>query len=205
MNTEYTEVQVKIIDEARKLFVKKGLKGTTIRDIASESGVNVAMVNYYFRSKEKLFDTIFEEAFTILFERIFQVMDSDLPFFEMVRKWIYAYFETLTENPDFPNFVLNELVANPRKLNEKFSGKNPHMVFMKLTKRIKEEEAKGTIHSVHISDFLLSVISLMAFPFIVRPIATSVLNLSKDEYMKFLSKHREYIVDFVIRAIKKEN
>jgi AcrR family transcriptional regulator len=202
MSNDYTEVQTKIMEEARKLFVKKGLKGTTVRDIAAESGVNVAMVNYYFRSKEKLFDTIFDEAFHILAEKIFGLADSNLPFFELIRQWIYSYYDTLLEYPDFPIFVLNELVANPRKLSRKFKDKNPYHLYMKLSERIKEEEAKGTIHLVSIPDFLLNVISLSIFPFAVRPIAIQFLNLSEDNYMKLLDKHREYVADFVIKAIK---
>ena len=202
MENDYTEVQKKIVEAARKLFVKKGMKGTTVRDIATESGTNVAMVNYYFRSKEKLFDTIFEEAFGILAEKIFYLTDSDLPFFELIRKWIYSYYDTLLEYPDFPIFVLNELVANPRKLSKKFKDKNPYSLYMRLSERIKEEEEKGTIHFVSIPDFMLNVISLSVFPFAVSPIVIQFLNLSEDDYRALLDKHREYVADFVIKAIK---
>ena len=205
IDNDYTEVQGKIADSARKLFVKKGLKRTTVRDIAAESGVNVAMVNYYFRSKEKLFDTIFEEAFTILFEKIFHLADSDLPFFDLIREWIYSYYDMLFEYPDLPIFMLTELAANPKKLSKKFKEKNPHLLYIKLFRRIKEEETKGTIRPVPIPDFLLNVISLSVFPFAVSPIATEFLNMSEDNYIKLMDKHREYVVDFVIRAIKTEN
>ena len=204
MDNDYTEAQEKIVDSARKLFVKKGLKGTTVRDIATESGVNVAMVNYYFRSKEKLFDTIFDEAFTILFEKIFHLVDSNLPFVELIRKWIYSYYDMLFEYPDLPIFVLTELAANPQKLSKRFQEKNIHLLYMKLSRRIKEEEAKGTIEVVLIPDFLLNVISLSVFPFAISPIATQFLDLSDDSYMKLIDKHRDYVADFVIKAIKKD-
>ena len=202
MNNDYTEAQEKIVESARKLFVKKGLKGTTVRDIAAESGVNVAMVNYYFRSKEKLFDTIFEEAFALLADKIFYLIDSDLPFFELIRKWIYSYYDMLFEYPDLPIFVLTELAANPQKISEKFKNK-PYDLYVKLSERIKAEETKGTIHPVPIPDFLLNVISLSIFPFAAGPVVTQLLNLSDDNYMKSLERHREYVADFVIKAIKK--
>ena len=202
-DNDYTEVQEKIADIARNLFVKKGLKGTTVRDIAAESGVNVAMVNYYFRSKEKLFDTIFEEAFTLLADKLFYLVDSDLPFFELIRKWIYSYYDMLFEYPDFPVFVLNELVANPQKLSEKFKSMKPYRLYVKLSERIKDEEVKGTIRPVPIPDFLLNVISLSVFPFAISPVATQFLDLSESDYMKLLDGHREYVADFVINAIKK--
>ena len=205
MNTEYTEVQVKIIDAARKLFVKKGLKGTTVRDIAAESGVNVAMVNYYFRSKDKLFDTIFDEATTILADKLFHLADSDLPFFELIRQWIYSYYDMLFKYPDFPTFVLTELAANPQKINEMFKNKNLYSLYVELTKRIQNEEEKGTIHPVPIPDFLLNVISLSIFPFAATSVATKFLNMTENDYMNLLDKHRVYVADFVIQAIKKDN
>jgi len=204
MGDDYTEIQIKIIEVARKLFVKKGLKGTTVRDIAAESGVNPAMVNYYFRSKEKLFDAIFEEAFNILTDKIFYLMDSDLPFFELIRKWIYSYYDTLLQYPDFPNFVLTELAANPQKISEISKNKKPYSLYERLSKRILEEEAKGTIHPVSIPDFVLNIISLSIFPFAACPVATQFLNLSEDEYMELIIKHKEYVADFVIRAIRKK-
>ena len=175
-----------------------------MRNIAAESGVNVAMVNYYFRSKEKLFDTIFEEAFTILTDKLFYLVDSDLPFFEFIRKWIYSYYDMLFEYPGLPIFVLTELAANPQKISEKFKRK-PYSLYEKLSERIKAEETKGTIRPIPIPDFLLNIVSLSVFPFAAGPVATQFLNMSETDYMKILDKHREYVADFVIGAIKKEN
>ena len=201
MRDDYSEAQRKIVGIARELFVKKGFRGTTVRDIAAESGVNVAMVNYYFRSKEKLFDTIFEEAFTILSEKIFCLIDSDLPFFELIRKWIYSYYDMLLEYPDLPLFVMNELSTNPEKLNKCFY-KNPDLLYLKLMERIKEEEAMGTIRPVPVHDFLLNIVSLSVFPFVAKPIAHQFFNLLEEQYVKLIDKHREYVVDFIINAVK---
>lgn len=186
---------------ARELFVKKGFRGTTVRDIAIESGVNVAMVNYYFRSKEKLFDAIFEEAFTMLSDKIFYLMDSNLPFFELIRRWIYSYYDMLLEYPDLPLFVMNELSANPEKLDKCFR-KNPYLLYIRLVERIQEEEAKGTIHPIPVHDFLLNIVSLSIFPFAAKPVANQFLKLTDEQYMELIDKHREYVVDFIIKAIK---
>ena len=76
-----TEVRDKIICAARTLFVKKGLKGTTMRNIAATSGTNVAMVNYYFRSKNNLFDAILDEAFNVLAGKVFTAIDYEDKFY----------------------------------------------------------------------------------------------------------------------------
>ncbi|MDR1115987.1 MAG: TetR/AcrR family transcriptional regulator [Tannerella sp.] len=198
----YTEVQRKIVEAARKLFVKKGFKGTTVRDIATLSGTNVAMVNYYFRSKEKLFDYIFEEAFSILMKRIFSIMDADLSFFDLIRKWVSSYYDTLLKYPDLPIFVLTELAQNPDKLSETFKLKNPYQLYAKLAVRINEEEKKGTIRTFSLSNFFLNVISLSVFPFIAKPMVIQFLNLSEKEYLELLDNHGQFVADFIIKAIR---
>ncbi|MDR1336957.1 MAG: TetR/AcrR family transcriptional regulator [Tannerella sp.] len=198
-------MQRRIVESARELFVKRGLKRTTVRDIASTAGTNVAMVNYYFRSKDNLFETIFDEAFSILTKRIFSIMNSDLPFFEMIREWVYSYYDTLMEYPNMPIFVLTELAQNPDKLKEKFNPLYPRQLYEKVAGRIREEVEKGVIRELSVPDFFLNLISLSIFPFVGMPIAIQFLHLSEEQYVEQLDRHREYIVDFIIQAIRKEN
>ena len=202
---KHKEAQQKIIDAARRLFIKKGFKATTVRDIAALSGTNVAMVNYYFSSKENLFNSIFEESFSILLQKIFSIMDSDLPFFELIHKWISSYYDMLLEYPDLPIFVLNELAKNSDKLGEFFKLKNPYQLYAKLAIRINEEEKNGTIRKLPLSDFFLNILSLSVFPFIAKPMVKQFLNLSEKDCSEMLNNHRDFVVDFIIRAIKKDN
>ena len=198
------DVREKIIRVSRELFIKKGFKGTTIRDIAAAAGVNVAMVNYYFQSKNKLFETIFEESFGMLVTKIFTAVDSDLPFFEMVRKWIYAYYEVLKEMPDLPIFVLSELGRNPEMFEQRLRLKDAYQIYARLAIRMNEEQKKGIIRKIAVSDFLLNVASMSIFPFVFAPVATSFLNLPKEMYAGILEEHKESVVDFIINALKTE-
>jgi Transcriptional regulator len=200
---KYSEVQKKIIASASDLFVKKGLRGTTVRDIANASGTNVAMVNYYFKSKENLFNKILDDAFQVLAEKVFTIIDSDLPFFDLIRKWIYSYYEILSEYPHLPIFVLSELSQSPEKLKETFKLQNPYQIYARLAIRISEEEKKGTIQQISIPDFFLNIISLSIFPYVSAPLVVNFLNFSKEDYQKMIFEHREYVADFIINAIKK--
>lgn len=199
---ESLEVRDKIIKEASKLFVKKGFKGTTVRDIAAEAGTNVAMVNYYFQSKYNLFEYIFNEIFEILSSRVFNILDSDLPFFEMVEQWISVYYDTLFEYPEFPLFVINELSQQPEVLRKKIEMKQPYRIFLKLSERIKKEMDSGLIRDVSFPDFALNTISLCMYPFIFSPVATAFLDISKEAYIELLKNHKRDVVNFVIQALK---
>jgi AcrR family transcriptional regulator len=198
------ETQRKILNTARLLFVKKGYKGTTVRNIANAAGTNVAMVNYYFRSKENLFDAIFEEAFRTIASKVFAAVDSDLPLFELIEHWVNSYFDLLIENPHFPLFVLNEMAQNPEKLGKRFRLGSPYQLYSKLAIRIYAEEQKGTIDINSYSDLFLNIISLSIFPFICRPVVMQLLNMTEIQYNEMLDNHRKYAVDFIIKAIKKE-
>jgi len=203
MNKDYTEVQLQIIEAARKLFIKKGFKGTTIRDIAAEAGVNWAMINYYFRSKEDLFNTIIAEAFTIYAKKTAPVLDSELPLFEIIRKLVYALYDMQLEYPDFALLFTNELTAYSQMFSkfDKYMSQSP--TFKRISKLINEEKAKGTIHPISAADFMLSFISLTTSPFLATSTATRFLNLSEEQYKGFLNKHKEFVADFIIRAIRK--
>jgi AcrR family transcriptional regulator len=192
----------RIILAAKELFINKGLKGTTIRDIATASETNVAMINYYFRSKNNLFEAIFDEAFETVADGVFSAIDSDLPFFEMIRKWVYSYFDTLIENPQLPFFVMHELSLNPLRIEAKFKEKNSQRIYEKLESRIREEEAKGTIRKIEVIDFLLNIVSLCIFPFVFRPIMMAFSNVSHEYYQETLKNHKESVVEFIINSIK---
>jgi len=106
----------KIKDAALTVFIQKGFANCTSREIAREAGMNVALVNYYFRSKSKLFAIIFESVMQDFLKSMVQVFQSNLPFREKIRLLIEREFEFLSQNPEIPNFVLNELSRNPKSI-----------------------------------------------------------------------------------------
>ncbi|MDF9831417.1 TetR/AcrR family transcriptional regulator [Parabacteroides sp. PF5-6] len=200
--TDYTDVKGRILQVARELFIKNGYNGTSIRDIASASGTNVAMVNYYYHSKYNLFEYIFEESLNVLIKRVFPILQSDRPIFELIECWIDSYYETLMEYPQIPIFILNEINQHPERLTERFGRHEPHKVFSIISRRFEEEIKKGTIRETPPLDFLLNVLSLCVFPFMFSSLAIRLAERSMEEYHQVLLNHKEYVKSFVIQAIK---
>lgn len=200
---KHNDVRAKIIDVSRELFTRKGFRETTVRDIAAAAGITPAMVNYYFQSKHKLFETIFEESFDILISKVLSAIDSGLPFFEMIREWVYSYYEVMKELPHLPAFILTEISRNPELFGERFRLRDTYQMYAKLAIRINEEQTRGVIRKdMTVSDFLLNIASLSVFPFIFSPVATSLLNLGQKEYEEMLDKHKESVAAFIISGIK---
>lgn len=197
-----TEVRDRIFVIARELFTKNGFKGTSVRDIASASETNVAMINYYFGSKYKLFEQVFDEAFNILYKRIFSSLSSETSFFDLVENWINSYYELLSAYPHIPNFILNEVSINPERITRLFKEKNPYEIYSIIKKRIEDEVKKGTIRETSPDNFLLSILSLGIFPFLFTNMAKGLLDISTKEYIEMLKIHKSYVVEFVKNSLK---
>ena len=92
-----------IIRAAQKIFQEKGFKETTMRDVAAEANVNMAMLHYYFRSKENLFFLVLDEAFRLLVEKIVTILTNDsLDIFEKIRAIVKEYITFFSEKPYLP-------------------------------------------------------------------------------------------------------
>lgn len=196
------DVKDRILNVAAELFVKKGYSGTSIRDIATAAKANVAHINYYFGSKYKLFERIFDEAFDMQLDRVFETLNADMPFFEMVETWIDIYFEILTENPQIAIFILNEINQGHKSLVEKIKKRDPERILIRLSERMAEEVEKGSIKDVPVVDFGLNVLSMCVFPFIFKGLAMKVADKSNAEIDIILKEHKKYVVDFVFRGLK---
>lgn len=197
-----SEVKSKILKEAQVLFIKNGYKGTSIRDIAKVSGTNIAMVNYYFKSKYNLFEIIFEDALDIFTKRIFETVTSDLPFFELIESWIHTYYELLFQYPQIAAFILNEVSLNPEGLTQRIRNRNPYSSFSKIEERIEEEIRKGTIRKTPSADFLLNILSLCMFPFMFGNLAMTLMEIPQNTYNELIANHEKYVIEFTINALK---
>lgn len=178
----------KIKSAARKVFSEKGYFGTRTRDIADEAGINLALVNYYFRSKEKLFDLIMQEKIYQLFGTIVPIMiNPAIPFESKIDIIVESYTEMLIENPDLPIMVFNEIKNNPHGFGLKLQA-GPLMEESSFFKQLKERNSE--IDPVH---FILSFIGMMVFPFIAKPIFSSFTGRSEESYAKILRDRKQYI------------
>src|ERR1700760_2335032 len=160
-----TEERIK--EAARKLFTQKGFAGTRTRDIAEEAGINLALLNYYFRSKQKLFDIIMLENFRqFLGGMSASFVDETLTLEQKVTVVVNAYIDFLTDFPDLPLFILNELKGNPSKLaaqvNEEVAPARGRF-FKELQK--SKDEGKIALDPFH---FIANLVGLTIFPFIGR-------------------------------------
>jgi AcrR family transcriptional regulator len=198
-----TSTEEKILSAAREVFLQKGFAGARMQDIADEAGINKALLHYYFRSKEKLFETIFREAFGKLIPHITDVFSSDLPFYEKIRAFTNAYVTMAVENPFIPMFVLNAMHSDPENFQKLF-GDIPKKVPVPLIKaEIKKAVDEGLIRPIEPPQLVMNMLSLCLFPFIARPMFQMVMNISDVQFKKIMDQRKTEVADFIIQSIKK--
>lgn len=200
---EDLSAEEKILEAARKVFMSKGLAGARMQDIADEAGINKALLHYYFRNKEKLFEVIFMEAAQTLFPRINFIFESDLPLFQKIEQFVEAYISGVMENPFLPIFLFNEMNQNPQTF---FDTINNHVEFpkpTKLIKQIEEEIKKGIIKPINPLHLLLNMFSLCIFPFIAKPLFQMRVGIKDKQFRELMEQRKKEIPVFIIDSIKK--
>jgi AcrR family transcriptional regulator len=182
----------KIKEAAKKLFTQKGFAATRTRDIAEEAGINLALLNYYFRSKQKLFDLIMMENFQQFVGGISLAFSDDTMTVEAkVTKVVNSYIDFLTEFPDLPLFILNELRGNPSnlamKLNEQVAPARQRF-FQQMTEMKKEGKTQ-----LDAFDFVANLVGLTVFPFVGKPLLQRVTNVNEEQFRAHMDERRKLI------------
>jgi TetR/AcrR family transcriptional regulator len=193
----------KILDAARKVFVRKGMYGARMQDIADEAGINKALLHYYFKNKEKLFEHIFLEAASKLFPRINAIFGADLPLFTKLEQFCEEYISIVVENPYLPLFVLNEMNRDPVYFMNKLWGKDKRPEPQKFIQDIQAAIKSGLIKEVSPFQLLLNLLSLTIFPFIGKPVFQMTLGVDEIQFRMAMEQRKKDIPRFIIDAIKK--
>lgn len=193
----------RVLSAAKKIFLKKGMAGARMQDIANEAGINKAMLHYYFRDKDKLFETIFLEEAQKFFPKIAMIFLSDNPLFEKIENFVNEYIDEMLANPYLPWFVMNEINRDPDQFLNKML-KNTHFPQpIKFLEQIENEIKKGRIKRVDPVHLLLNLLSMTIFPFIAKPIIIRNIRLKESQFRIVMEQRRKEIPKFIIDSIRK--
>src|SRR5215510_8077895 len=108
----------RILDAARTVFVRHGTAGARMQEIAQEAGVNQALLHYYFRSKERLAQAVFQQLAARLFPALFQTLASDASIDEKIERLVGIYLDNLSRSPFIPGYLLSELHHHPERTTQ---------------------------------------------------------------------------------------
>jgi len=200
MEIKKDSTEDKILEAAKNVFITKGMEGARMQEIADEAGINKALLHYYFRSKERLFEAIFSEIFKFAFPKLSRIILSDAGIVSKIEQFVDAYIDILIKHPFIPGFVMKELNRDPSglfKLVVKF-GLDPQPVLS----HIQEAMDRGEIIQMKPQHLVVNVVSMCIFPFAARPIISFVVFKDDKQALEtFYSERADVIKKFVINAI----
>lgn len=193
--------QEKIVYSATQLFLEKGYDRTSVRDIASKAKINVALMNYYFRSKEILFETIIDLLIGKSSVSLKEILNSDLELNTKIKNYVSRYIDILIENPLLISFVLAVLNRNPEKLTKLKVADDLYNSPI-FSNQLKEEAAKGNIRDVEPEQLFINILSLVAFPFAIKHMICQKNNFNQSEFIGFIKQRKKIIYEMIMSYLK---
>lgn len=202
VNTTEDNVKNNIIKAAQTEFFSKGYDGARMQSIADAAKVNKAMLHYYFKSKENLFQEIMSSAFQQVFPQIEAILATDSAFFEKLEKIYHTYFDMLQRNPQLPLFINTELARGNVKLKEVLPFAQKANFKSRFSELVKEEIAAKRIKPIDPTFLFMNLLSLTIFPVLARSTVMIGLNIDSFSYELMLEERKKQLPQFIIDAIK---
>ncbi len=196
-----TSTEQRIIEAARRVFMQKGMAGARMQEIADEAGINKALLHYYFRSKEKLFEHIFGEVIARISMGLKSIFEKEMGVLERLTSIVDIYVDTLMENRYLPLFVLNEMNQNPERFSSLLQ-ENIIEHMKKLFIEIRQEAESGQIRETNPAHLLLNILGLIIFPFATYPVMQKVAPEEfRPFFNNFLEERKHEVKQFIINAL----
>ena len=206
-NQEKQNKEQQILAAAEQEFLAKGYDGARTTSIAQAAGVTHAMLHYYFRTKEQLFERIVDEKFATMSDSMFAIMgDPLLPIVERIKGGIEAHFDFVAQNPLLPRFVINEIISRPERYDvlNKRVGAIINNVYPGLQSEINRSAERGEIERVDIKMLFISIMSLNIFTFLAYPFMEPLMGELMVNRERFLAERKAENIETILRRIKKQ-
>ena len=204
--TVKTDTESRILQAAEEEFLLKGLEGARTTAIAERAGVTHAMLHYYFRTKNMLFERIIEEKMRNagnIMQAVFVL--GDMPLMERVKRGVEQHFDFIAANPNLPRFVIQEIYSHPERHE---IMRSQVLTITKdwlcdLQRHIDESAATKATEWIDARMLLLDIVSLNLFAFIGYPFVSLMFDGLVTDKKFFFEKRKAGNVELIMRRLKK--
>lgn len=199
-----TVTEKKILQAASEVFLEKGHDGARMQEIADNAGINKALLHYYFRSKQKLFRTVFKKELQTMLASIFGLISPSDNFEEFLGKFISGYLENVASRKNIMRFILWELNNSPKEVTSWFievienGGFPGNPIVLRIERAIKD----GEILPVDPTNFALSLLGMCVFPYVAEPMLIHLLPGFNTDAKNFIKKRTKAIVDLIYSDLR---
>lgn len=196
------DTEGQILSAAENVFQKKGMDGARMQEIADAAGINKAMLHYYYRSKQLLFEAVFTNAFSLLAPQLNKILNDDSSIEEKVKNFTHNYITFISKHPYLPNFIIQELNRNP-KFFEKIQQNAAFPTLEKFKNQVTTEVEEGILKPIDGEQLFVNIISLNIFPFVATPLIKGFLKIDDKAFKKMMEQRKVSVSEFIINSIKK--
>ncbi len=206
MKENKENLEQRILSIAEELFIAKGFNATSTTEIARAVGCNQALIHYYFRTKENLFQQIFIHKFEETISHLIEPLTYDIPFSEKITNSINIYFQLLTSNRQLPACIINELLFNPQRRefirNNFIKNQVRQQAYYKYCQTLQTEIQAGNIRSIEPFDLLFNIVSLCLFTFITIPIYADLLERNEQQIIDHINNRKHEIITLITTSLR---
>ncbi|MEO9804973.1 MAG: TetR/AcrR family transcriptional regulator [Reichenbachiella sp.] len=199
--TKNDTTEDQILTAAKNVFQRKGMDGSRMQEIANEAGINKALLHYYYRSKQMLFEAVFKNAFSLLAPQLNGILNDDSSIEDKIRNFTANYLTFMNKHPYLPKFIIHEVNRNPEfilKMRDKTGFPN----LDKFKKQVAAEVESGTIKSIKAEQLFINIMALNIFPFVATPLIKAFANINDQTFKQLMEDRKTEVSDFIINSIK---
>lgn len=191
----------KIFEAATIVFEEQGLTGARMQNIADRAGINKALLHYYFRTKDHLFEAVFTKLAKKTFAKFTPIFEKDLSLEEKIRFFFREHITFMQQNPKLPGFILNEINHNPQRIKKLIKSIDFKNLWLTILDQHKDELYNYNITEETLPQIITTIVSLSVFPFAAKGILEVVFENLGVDFDKYIELRKQFAAEFVIKAI----
>ncbi len=198
--TKEPNTEERILSAAREVFTRKGMAAARMQEVADKAGINKALLHYYFRDKQRLFEGVFKHGAERQFTCIWDSLRGKQDLFDAIHAFVGAYLDRMIEDPALPLFLANEMARDPEGLADFIDrGKDSRAHYMRL---VELARSRGEIIDIDARELLVNIMALCAHPFIARPMLDHIHGITDEAFRRMIAKRKKSVPEFIIRSIR---
>lgn len=192
--TENTDMEFRILEAAKDIFMEKGFAETSMGDIAARVGINRPSLHYYFRTKDRIFQAAFGAIIQKVVPKVEELVTAkDVPISQRVANLVDVYYEIFKNNPMLPLFVAREVNRDVDHIIDTIHSSSMRVTFVKIVTSLRTEMAEGKLNTVPLSVLFCTFYGAITFPFLTKNLCEHLLG-EEGTFDELLRQWKPYVV-----------
>jgi TetR/AcrR family transcriptional regulator len=199
-----SHTEEKIFEAASNVFIEEGSSGARMQTIADRAGINKALLHYYFRTKDHLFEAVFLKLAQKMLNKFSPIFEKNLSLEEKIRFFFREHISFMQQNPKLPAFIISEINRNPERIRKLLTNVDFKKFWSELISQHSAELNKYNITEENLPQIMTTIASLSVFPFAAKGIIEIIFSKSGIDFEKYIEDRKQFAADFVIKAISRQ-